>query len=214
MGPEPWALSPLVSTMPHLIHTPAKVQPPSFPSRTESIGDDVSTLVSGSLSPPSSSGTTTTTRSGESSDSDRSSISSGGSSSSLSNSSGSGKSSSSLSSSLGLGSNKRRQRNAQPSSNPAATDPRKRRAHFSSPSARKLVQFGPGDVLTTDFCYGFLAFPQLALNLPGGLSFDLTRYWDGQPVRFVCCERPNLNEGQSVREAKVFWCVAIESVED
>ena len=43
------------------------------------------------------------------------------------------------------------------------------------------------DVFTIDFCYGFIQFtPTLSLQLPGGISFDLMHYWDGQPV---CCER-------------------------
>lgn len=29
----------------------------------------------------------------------------------------------------------------------------------------------------------------LSLRLPGGMSFDLMHYWDGQPVRFVCRRR-------------------------
>lgn len=48
------------------------------------------------------------------------------------------------------------------------------------------------DLLTTDFCYDFLQFNTkggIGLRLPGGISVDLLRYWDGQPVRFVCCER-------------------------
>lgn len=54
-------------------------------------------------------------------------------------------------------------------------------------------------------------------------------YWDGQPVRFVCCQRKGsvLNEDGSdggseddVDEegdepwGRVFWCVAIELAED
>ena len=59
-----------------------------------------------------------------------------------------------------------------------------------------------------DFCYGFLEFsPSLALRLPGGISFDLMKYWDGQPVRFVCCERGTSKE-QPWR--RMFWCVQIE----
>ena len=62
----------------------------------------------------------------------------------------------------------------------------------------------------------------------------MLRYWDGQPVQFVCCERANANadgsgdgggggegerdgerEGQGQGEEKnpwgrVFWCVVIE----
>ena len=88
----------------------------------------------------------------------------------------------------------------------------KRRGYFSSHSHRKAITFGPNDVITTDFCYGFIQFPQLALVLPGGISFDLMRYWDGQPVRFVCCERAK--DGEDVNETRMFWCVAIELVED
>lgn len=67
-------------------------------------------------------------------------------------------------------------------------------------------------MITTDFCYGFITFPSLSLCLPGGISFDLNKYWDGQPVRFVCCARPP--PGGSVSDTEVFWCVAIERVED
>lgn len=59
-----------------------------------------------------------------------------------------------------------------------------------------------------DFCYGFLEFnPSLALRLPGGISFDLMKYWDGQPVRFVCCER---GAGKEQPWGRMFWCVQIE----
>lgn len=63
-----------------------------------------------------------------------------------------------------------------------------------------------------DFCYGFLTFhPTLALNIPGGLSFDLMQYWDGQPVRFVCCERQH---GSDTPLGRLFWCVTIELEEE
>ncbi|KAG5650490.1 hypothetical protein H0H81_012061 [Sphagnurus paluster] len=92
-----------------------------------------------------------------------------------------------------------------------------RRAYFSSAAHRQEIVFGPQDVVTTDFCYGFLEFsPRLALRLPGGLSFDLMRYWDGQPVRFVCCERgPGSGAGgqegvEGDPWGEVYWCVVIE----
>ena len=73
-------------------------------------------------------------------------------------------------------------------------------------------------MLTTDFCYGFLSFPSLALNLPGGISFDLKKYWDGQPVRFVCVERrrrdAGAEEGWEDDEDRMFWCVVFEAAED
>ena len=56
------------------------------------------------------------------------------------------------------------------------------------------------------------------------MSFDLMHYWDGQPVRFVCCERKRGGDGDSESEegnadsdvpwGRVLWCVAIELVPD
>jgi hypothetical protein len=65
------------------------------------------------------------------------------------------------------------------------------------------------DVLTTDFCYGFLEFsPTLRLRIPGGITFDLLKYWDGQPVTFVCCSKQKMTD-------ECFWCICIEpAVED
>jgi len=93
----------------------------------------------------------------------------------------------------------------------------KRRTYFQSPSHRDEVTFGPEDLVTTDFCYDFLHFSSdgIALRLPGGLSVDVLRYWDGQPVTFVCCER--IPQGTTVDGnpwGKVFWCVVIEPAED
>jgi hypothetical protein len=80
-----------------------------------------------------------------------------------------------------------------------------------------IADSGKQDILTMDFCYGFLEFnPNLALRLPGGVSFDLMKYWDGQPVRFVCCERKSkLENGTHTSSSEdpwgqMFWCVQIE----
>lgn len=72
---------------------------------------------------------------------------------------------------------------------PSFKSPSARRTYFSNKANRKKVAYDATDVITTDFAYGFLSFPEIRLNLPGGISFDLMNYWDGQPVRFVCCER-------------------------
>lgn len=54
------------------------------------------------------------------------------------------------------------------------------RSYFSSATHRQNVVFGPSDIITPDLCYGFIEFsPSLSLRLPGGVSFDLMRYWDG-----------------------------------
>lgn len=48
------------------------------------------------------------------------------------------------------------------------------------------------------------------------MSFNLTKYWDGQPVQFVCCKRHKLpnDEGPGDQEAdpwgEIFWCVSIQ----
>jgi len=94
-----------------------------------------------------------------------------------------------------------------------------RQAYFHKAKHRREVSFGPHDVLTMDFCYGFLEFnPSLALRLPGGVSFDLMKYWDGQPVRFACCERKKNPDNGAYgwgRDSgdpwgRTFWCVQIE----
>jgi len=134
-GPRPWALSPLLATMPYLAHTRAPTPPPSFPSHTPLVENSASLTGSPRV---------------------------------------------------------------------------QRRPYFRSASARARTILGPRDVITADFCYGFLSFPSLRLSLPGGISFDCTRYWDGQPVRFVCCERAPDGRGPGTP----FWCVVFEVVED
>lgn len=196
-GAQPWALSPLVSTMPHLIHTqhdPEQPLPGPFPPK-QSIRDDLvlehSVPKRGRSSSLTSNGSVTSSNtSGSSHDSVISAFSS--------NTSSSCSSVSSMS----------------PKKRKPTKSAKARRTHFASASARQNVTFGPSDIITTDFCYGFLVFhPQLALRLPGGLTFDLEKWWDGQPVRFVCCERPRNGENV-VSDGKVFWCVAIERADD
>lgn len=53
------------------------------------------------------------------------------------------------------------------------------------------------------------------LSLPGGFSLDLMKYWDGQPIYFVCCARaPRDGTGTDQPLGKVFWCVGIEIMKD
>lgn len=43
------------------------------------------------------------------------------------------------------------------------------------------------------------------------------KYWDKQPVRFVCCERKQSSNGEGddgSPTGKLFWCVSIELAED
>ena len=72
------------------------------------------------------------------------------------------------------------------------------------------------DVVATDFCYDFLQFSPdgIMLRLPGGISIEMTKYWDGQPVRFVCCERLQKSERTPERAwGRILWCVVIEPAE-
>ncbi|KAI0659685.1 DUF1769-domain-containing protein [Cubamyces menziesii] len=153
---KPWALSPLVATMPYLRHqdTSRGAPAPSFPAKNP-ITDDVSQL--------------RTTRNA------------------------------SASPTLSGGKLK--------------SSPSKRRAYFANALRRQEVVFGPDDVVTTDFCYDFLQFSHdgISLRLPGGISIDVMKYWDGQPVRFVCCERARPGDGAPW--GRVLWCVVIEPAE-
>ncbi|KAJ6593594.1 hypothetical protein B0H19DRAFT_1205104 [Mycena capillaripes] len=224
---KPWALSPLVATMPYLKHTRlpscnqlGDVAPP-FPPPT-SISDDTSSLHMAAVAMPNTpelavprSGTPSSGSSGSSSSlSSRSSKSSRGSSDSK----------------------KRKKRKATSDEVPRTMTSQQRRSYFSSEAHRKAVLLGPQDLITTDFCYGFLEFaPSLRLRLPGGLGFDLARYWDGQDVRFVCCERrqvplsddaspdPHVETEEKLEGGlgdgedpwgPVFWCVSIEMGSD
>ncbi|VDB91308.1 unnamed protein product [Peniophora sp. CBMAI 1063] len=88
-----------------------------------------------------------------------------------------------------------------------------RRAYFAEAGRRKEIVFGPEDIITGDFCHGYLSFtPSVTLNLPGGISFDLLRFWDGQPVRFTCCERKRPDDEGDEPWGRVFFSVAIEQV--
>lgn len=92
-----------------------------------------------------------------------------------------------------------------------------RRQYFANVSNRQRVHLSKDETITTDFCYGFLSFPEIRLNLPGGISFDLMKYWDGQPVRFVCCERrkdEQSGNGRVKGPGDPFWVVVFEAVFD
>ena len=43
---------------------------------------------------------------------------------------------------------------------------------------------------------------------------DLLSHWDGQPVRFVCCERAKGKPAEKSPWGKVLFCVAMEKEEE
>lgn len=62
-----------------------------------------------------------------------------------------------------------------------------RKTLFGDQSKRKQINLTPEDVWTADFCNGFIDFNTLNLHIPvGGLSFDLKRYYNNQPVQYQC----------------------------
>ncbi|KAG8717260.1 hypothetical protein FRC08_007888 [Ceratobasidium sp. 394] len=67
--------------------------------------------------------------------------------------------------------------------------PETRWRYFGDEAHRKQFTFTPKDLISADFCYGYLQLPGLTLTLPGGLEFDLMYYYDGRPVNFICKER-------------------------
>lgn len=72
------------------------------------------------------------------------------------------------------------------------------------------------DLITADFCYNYLRFSSqgVELCLPGGLTIDMMKYWDGQPVPFVCCERLRPGEHLGQPWGRILWCVVIEAVDE
>ncbi|KAG8748471.1 hypothetical protein FRC10_003604 [Ceratobasidium sp. 414] len=88
------------------------------------------------------------------------------------------------------------------------SDPETRWRYFADEACRKGFTFTPKvnfdvidvnaansdapttkDLISADFCHGYLQLPGLTLTLPGGFEFDLMYYYDGRPVHFVCKER-------------------------
>jgi len=176
----PWALSPLLASMPHFAHARDRALP--FPPR-DSLCDDTSQL---HLAVVSEDSPCPSPRQRSSSDSSSSSTES----------------------------YKRKTRTIlrtkkQPDEDFNFANAQQRRTYFSDISNTDKVIFGPQDLISVDFCYGFIEFtPTLSLRLPGGICFDLMRYWDGQPVRFVCCDRPRAGDPKPWGE--IFWCLVIE----
>lgn len=209
---KPWALSPLIATMPHFSHertykldgTPQSDVLP-FPSLT-SLSDETSQLWTAS---------TSSVRQSRSCDATPPSFSR----TSLTNSwSSSSDASSQISTMSYLRDNLKRSFGKahmrwkgmmHDLDFRTATE---RRSYFANAQHRRDVVLGPQDLVTTDFCYGYLEFsPNLALRLPGGISFDLIRYWDKHPVRFICCDRKKVSdEDQGDLVGDIFWCVSFE----
>lgn len=228
---KPWALSPLIATMPHFVHeridniraSPVPEHKRSFPP-SHSIGEDTSQLQFAIASSNSSNSTYFTPYSSNSPFvTPSSSLSVVSSSSNFSNFPKiPGSLGISVKNSLKLPLEKAHlTKNKKTRVFGRALDLRttgERRSYFSSPQHRQEIVFGPEDLITTDFCYGYLQFnPTLALRLSGGMTFDLMKYWDRHPVRFVCCKRRKLGDGErsdGQPTGDLYWIVSIETADE
>lgn len=224
---KPWALSPLIATMPHFSYT--SIRPPiTATTDSDSADDPARDSLIPKIFPPSQSLVDDTSQLHLTLIQDERRSPGSSISSSSSTSSSSLHESQSQSSSVSSSSSRRHTFKSSKSNGkhttadhsispvlPKFTNAKERRSYFGTKEHRQLVRFGPQDLITVDFCYGFLEFnPALALRLPGGVTFDLTKYWDGQPVRFVCCERKLSGSGSGDDPwGRVFWCISIESTD-
>ncbi|CAO1624101.1 unnamed protein product [Sympodiomycopsis kandeliae] len=59
-----------------------------------------------------------------------------------------------------------------------------RKKVFGNEKNRSQINFKSNDIFTVDFANGYIDFNTLSLAIPG-MTFDLKKYWDGQPVRYV-----------------------------
>ena len=58
-----------------------------------------------------------------------------------------------------------------------------RQKHFLNEEHRKTFNLEKGRVYKCDFFNGYLDFNDFTLKLPMGLSINIVKHWDGQPLR-------------------------------
>lgn len=81
-----------------------------------------------------------------------------------------------------------------------------RQRFLGNKAHRTQIQVDDSQLVTADFFNGFIDFNDLTLHIPfsGGLKFDLKKYWDGQPVRYICKDR---------KTDKVFFVIQFDIVD-
>ncbi|CED83829.1 Protein of unknown function DUF1769 [Phaffia rhodozyma] len=74
-------------------------------------------------------------------------------------------------------------------------DAGKRRSWLTKEANRKALKIKPSDTITIDFAQGYLDFNDLSVSIPAvKFHVNLLKYWDGQPVTFVCRNRSGSKE--------------------
>ncbi|OCF74400.1 hypothetical protein I204_04772 [Kwoniella mangroviensis CBS 8886] len=93
-----------------------------------------------------------------------------------------------------------------------------RRKWLTKASNRQAVEVDEGTEVGMEFCNGLLDFNTLSATLPYPftLQIPLLKYWDGQPVTYVCQDKPTSYKDQSPVGGgnKVYWSVAFEIVDE
>ncbi|WVN87723.1 uncharacterized protein L203_102917 [Cryptococcus depauperatus CBS 7841] len=89
-----------------------------------------------------------------------------------------------------------------------------RKKWLSHKSNREKIKLEPETVVGMEFANGLLDFNTLSATLPPpfSLSFPLLKFWDGQPVTYVCQKRAN--SGQNPVGQQVFWSVGFEIIDE
>ncbi|RSH89061.1 hypothetical protein EHS25_002727 [Saitozyma podzolica] len=88
-----------------------------------------------------------------------------------------------------------------------------RKRWMTDKANREKISLNHDTHVSMEFCNGYLDFNTLSLSLPAGfnMTFPLLKYWDGQPVTYVC-QRRGTSTGPA--DGKVFWSVAFEIVDE
>lgn len=93
-----------------------------------------------------------------------------------------------------------------------AHDTPARRKYLADATHRAALALTPDVEVGMEFSNGILDFNTLSVQLPRpfSVSFNLLKYWDGQPVTYVCRRRSD----SPADPAGVYWSVAFEIVDE
>ncbi|GFZ46921.1 hypothetical protein JCM24511_04146 [Saitozyma sp. JCM 24511] len=91
-----------------------------------------------------------------------------------------------------------------------------RKRWMAEKANREKISLNHDTHVSMEFCNGYLDFNTLSLSLPAGfnMTFPLLKYWDGQPVTYVCQRRGTATSASGPADGKVFWSVAFEIVDE
>ncbi|KAI8077758.1 uncharacterized protein BX664DRAFT_343413 [Halteromyces radiatus] len=67
---------------------------------------------------------------------------------------------------------------------------KERQSYFNHPIHRQQVQVTRDQIWLGDFCNGYLDMMNGSIQIPG-FSIDALKYYNGQPLRFICKKRDN-----------------------